>query len=298
MERLEAAMAKARAERGKAWAPAEEAVTPATADSALAPGVGVRRAQPGPGQSDGQLAGQASRAGDFLVLPPITITPRQARRKRLNAILGPEFSSPYDILRSRVLHQMKKEGWTRLAVTSPSTRCGKSTISMNLALSLARHSEKRIILMDFDLRRPALATFLDLTDAPDISRLLRSGGRLADHAVRYGENLAICANRIKVAQSAELLQSKSTAEALDRIEAEWQPDLIIFDTPPMQGNDDNLGFFAHVDCALVVAAAGSSTLAQIDRCEQEVGGLTNILGTVLNKCQYTDQNTGFDNSYY
>jgi Mrp family chromosome partitioning ATPase len=279
MERLEAAMAKARAARGTA--PAERGPAP-----------GGLMPRPAP------AAPAAPAGGDWAALPAVEITPRLARRKRLNALLGPELATHYDILRSRVLRQMREAGWTRLAVTSPTTKCGKSTISLNLALSLARHSDLKIVLMDFDLRHPSQAGLLGLKTCPDIAGLLRPGARFADYALRYGGNLAICANRAKVRNSAELLQSRDTEAALDRIEAEWRPDLMIFDTPPMQGNDDNLGFFARTDCALIIAAAGSSTLAQIDRCEQEVGHLTNILGTVLNKCRYADNNTGYDQSYY
>jgi Mrp family chromosome partitioning ATPase len=218
---------------------------------------------------------------------------------RLNAILGTEFSTPFDILRSRVVRQMQEAGWTRLAVTSPTMQCGKSTIALNLALSLARYGQLRILLMDFDLRRPALARMLGCeTRAKPITDLLHPEGRLADHAVRYGGNLAIGLNSAQVHHSAELLQSAESAAALDRIEAEWQPDIILFDTPPMRGSDDNLGFFSQIDCALIVAAAGHSTLAQIDRCEQEVANLTNVLGTVLNKCRYPDKTTGFEQSYY
>lgn len=271
MERLEAAMVKARAARGQARAALE------AADVA---------------------AGTPQGSGDWALLPTIEIPPRQARRKRLHALLGQQFATPYDILRSRVVRQMKEAGWTRLAVTSPTTKCGKSTISLNLALSLARYGQFRVILMDFDLRRPALAGLLNVKNGPDISGLLRPGARLTDYAVRFGPNLALCSNRSQVRHSAELLQSAATADALDRIEAEWKPDMILFDTPPMQGNDDNLGFFSKIDCALIVAAAGSSTVAQIDRCEQEVGHLTNILGTVLNKCRYSDDSAGFDQSYY
>ncbi len=235
---------------------------------------------------------------EWQALPGIEIPPRLARRKRLNALLGPEFSTPYDILRSRTVRQMKEAGWTRVAVTSPNTKCGKSTISMNLALSLARYGQFRIILMDFDLRRPALAKILDYRAAPDIEGLLHPGSRLSDYAVRYGPNLAICANRVAVRHSAELLLSHDTEASLDRIEAEWQPDIMIFDTPPMQGNDDNLGFFGRIDCALIVAAAGSTTIEQVDRCEREVGKLTNVLGTILNKCRFPDTSADYDAAYY
>lgn len=294
MERLEAAMAKARAARGARLGGRSEGAGEGLGGAGLeVTGVsGLRR------QAPKGAAREAEARPDLSVLPSLEITPALARRKRLNALLGPEFSTPYDILRSRVVRQMKEAGWKRLAVTSPTTQCGKSTISLNLALSLARYGQFRILLMDFDLRRPTMASLLDLRDAPDITGLLRGGGRLRDHAYRYGSNLAICPNRAAVQASAELLQSETVLATLDRLEAEWQPDFMIFDTPPMQGNDDNLGFLPQVDCALVVAAAGSTSLAQVDRTEEEVSQLTNVLGVVLNKCRYTDRNTGFDQSYY
>jgi protein-tyrosine kinase len=285
MERLEAAMAKARAARGEILLGEEAAGTRVAAKA------GARPTPDSSPQTSPALA-------DWSVLPAIDISPRQARAKRINAVMGPEFAGPYDILRSRVLRQMKDNNWTRLAVTSPRTKSGKSTTSLNLALSLARNGDQKIILMDFDLRRPSLAQLLNIKTAPDIAGLLGTGARFVDYAVRFGSNLAICTNRMAVRNSAELLQGRGTKEALDRIEAEWQPDIMIFDTPPMQGNDDNMGFFAHIDCALIIAGAGSDTLAQIDRCEQEVSNLTNVLGTVLNKCKHFDNNAGYDNSYY
>lgn len=280
MERLEAAMAKARAARRQIKPSIEAAAGGVALDAS---------------------AGTAAKHGteDWASLPAIDITPGLARRMRLNAILGTEFSTPFDILRSRVARQMQEGGWTRLAVTSPTMQCGKSTIALNLALSLARYGQLRILLLDFDLRRPSMARMLDINgQAAPITGLLRPQGTLAGHAVRYGSNLAICLNSTPVHHSAELLQGEATAAALDRIETDWQPDIMIFDTPPMRGCDDNLGFFSQIDCALIVASAGHSTLAQIDRCEQEVANLTNVLGTVLNKCRYPDKTTGFDQSYY
>ena len=281
MEGLEAAMAKARAARrdlqaGGGGAPA--AMVPRTTTRA------VPASEAGP--------------GDWASLTRIEISPQLARAKRINAAAAAKFASYYGILRARVLRQMKENGWTRLAVTSPREKSGKSTISLNLALSLARSDDQKIILMDFDLRRPSLAPLLAIKPVPDITGLLRPGAFFKDYALRHGSNLAICPNRMRVQNSAELLQGHGVKDALDRIEADWRPDVMIFDTPPMQGNDDNMGFFANVDCALIVAAAGSDTLTQIDRCEQEVGKLTNVLGIVLNKCRYADAGAGFDDSYY
>jgi protein-tyrosine kinase len=200
-------------------------------------------------------------------------------------------------LRSRVVRQMGEKGWKRLAVTSATAQCGKSTLALNLALSLARYGQFRILLWDFDLRRPALARLLELNAPPELVGLLR-GAKFADHAFSFGSNLAVVPNGMPMLQSAEVLQDAATLAMLDRIETAWKPDIVIFDLPPMLGNDDALGFLPHVDCALIVAAAEMTTVSQIDRCESEVGQLTNVLGVVLNKCRYTDTVTGSDQQYY
>lgn len=268
MERLEAAMAKARASRAEA--------------------LGRRQAE----------AGTAARAEiDSAPLPPVVLGPDLARRNRLGALLGQGPATPHDILRSRVVRQMSEKGWRRLAVTSPTTQCGKSTVALNLALSLARYGQFRILMLDFDLRHPSLAHLLGLRDAPEIAGLLQ-GGRLVDHGFSYGTNLALVPNGRALPRSAEILQEAETLNVIDRLERAWKPDIVIFDLPPMQGNDDALGFLPQVDCALIVAAAETSTLPQIDRTEAEVGQLTNVLGVVLNKCRYTDRVTGFDQAYY
>ena len=289
MERLEAAMAKARAARGEA------AVGEVRAGEARG---GDKAAFTRAASARSAASAAAFGPGDWSSLPVLDIPLRQAKARRINALMGAEFASQYDILRSRVLRQMTENNWTRLAVTSPRAKSGKSTISLNLALSLARSSDQRIILMDFDLRHPSLASLLGVKKGPEIAGLFHPSVFFKDYAIRHGSNLAICTNRSPVKNSAELLQGRSTKDMLDRIEEEWQPDIMIFDTPPMLGNDDNLGFFAHIDCALIVAGAGSDTIAQIDRCEQEVSGLTNVLGTVLNKCQFPDKTSGFDDAYY
>lgn len=283
MEGLEAAMAKARAAR-------QQALGGEPAPAAAPVARGPARALP--------ASAPTASLGDWASLTRFEIAPRQARSRRITAAEAGDFGSHYGILRARVMRQMKLNGWTRLAVTSAREKSGKSTISVNLALSLARNDDQKIILMDFDLRRPALASVLGISAAPDITGLLRPGAFFKDYALRHGSNLAICANRMRVQNSAELLQGHGVRDALDRIEAEWQPDIMIFDTPPMQGNDDNMGFFANVDCALIVAAAGSDTLTQIDRCEQEVAKLTNVLGVVLNKCRFADPGGGLDDAYY
>lgn len=283
MERLEAAMAKARAARRKARGVADEGILPVRESAVLVP-------------PQAYVVGFSD--DNWTNLRPLEISPEMAERKRLSALMGAQHSVPYDILRARVQKQMKDQSWSRIAITSPNQNCGKTTISLNLAFCIARQPELRVLLLDFDLRRPSMAKALGHTAPDNLIDVLEGRVDFGTNALRFGKNLAICTNHTSVQNSAELLQAPMTKQVLDDIEARWKPDVMIFDTPPLLGNDDNLGFLGQVDCALLVAAAGSSTITQIDSCEKELAGLTNVVGTVLNKCRYNDPGSTYDQSYY
>lgn len=279
MERLEAAMAKARSAREAAKGNAPAARPAATPGQAAAPQVN---------ESDALWA----------ALEEIEISPKLARSKRLSSLMGSEQAAPYDILRTRVLRQMREQGWKRLVVTSPNKACGKTTLSLNLALSIARRADLRVVLFDFDLRRPSLSGVLGRgSRAPELAQLLSGETDFATEAVRFGRNLAIVANRRAVPNPAETLLAPETVAFLNEIEARYAPDVMIFDTPPMIGIDDNLAFLGQVDCALLVAAAESTTAAQADTAERELAGITNVLGTVMNKCRYLESRDGYGSDY-
>jgi protein-tyrosine kinase len=272
MERLAAAMEKARSQRARASTDTVHSTPPRdTAD-------------PEPGV--------------WSALAPIELSARTIERGRLGALQGPAAASSFDVMRTRVLRTMRDNGWTRLAITSPDPGSGKTTLSANLALSLARKPELRVILMDFDMRRPALARLLDYANPGNLVDLLSGHVDFGDFAVRYGQNLAIALNASPVAHSAELLQGDRTPDLLDDITARGQPDLMIFDMPPLMGPADTLSFLEHIDGVLLVAAAEHTTVSQIDVSERELSDVTNVIGTVLNKCRYPDAEGGYQDGYY
>lgn len=209
---------------------------------------------------------------------------------------GPE-ATPFHMMRTKVLQQMRAKNWRRLAITSPSSACGKTTISTNLAFSLARQADLRVALVELDMRRPALARTLGIKpDRQQFSRVLEGTASAQDHMLRYGTNLAFGTNHTSIRNSSELLQSAAARDALSDLESRLNLSLIIFDMPPMLTCDDMLAFADKVDCVLLVAAAESTTIEQIDICERNLAEQTNFLGVVLNKCRYADDANGYD--YY
>jgi capsular exopolysaccharide synthesis family protein len=269
MERLEAALAKAREMRKTALDEGGAAHTDKSERSAT-----------------------ASR-GDWLTLPEISVSASRAQRNRIASLSNNRESGPYDMLRSRALRQMKEKEWTRIAVTSPEAGCGKTTIALNLALSMARQKDLKVMLFDLDLRRPTLQKALGHVPSVSLHEVLGDNGSFTDCAVRMGDNMIMALNAGAAARPAELLQSTRTSEMLNDIEKRWRPDVMVFDMSPMLASDDNVGFLGNVDTALLVAAAESTRLPNIDICEKELAQLTNVLGVVLNKCRYADDSVGY-----
>lgn len=243
-------------------------------------------------ESDNGRFSTAPRAA-WQALTPLAPNPSKLRGSRVVAQEGGTDAAPFDLMRTKILQQMRTNGWNRLAITSPSAGCGKSTIALNLALSMARQDEQHTILFETDMRKPALGKLLGAEPGPQISEKLAGRGSFSDHARRLGENLAIGFNSKPVERPAELIQSKATREALKRIEAIYQPDLMIFDTAPVLVSDDTLALASHVDCVLIIAATEETTVKEIDICERELAERTNVMGVVVNKFRYAAPEYGY-----
>lgn len=279
MEKIQSAIAKARAARSGDAAAASPA---APADRSAPP--------PRP------RAVAADIAAAWEALPAFTPAAALMQRNHVLAFEGGAGATPFNVLRTKLLQQMRANNWRRLAITSPGAGCGKSTLALNLAFSLGRQPELRTILAEIDLRRPSLARMLGLRGGHNFARVLQGGAEARDHMVRHGPNLALATNHGPVRNPAELLHNPSVPEALAEIEAAYDPDICLFDMPPMLAGDETMAFIGQVDCVLLVAAAESSTVKEVDDCERELAGQTNVLGVVLNKCRYMGPEYGY--SYY
>lgn len=272
MERLEAALEKARKNREMVQAPVQIATASIAADTSVA----ERWSQ----------------------LKEIKISARTARNNRISTLVKGANSGSYDLLRSRILRMMRENDWRTMAITSPNKTCGKTTICANIAISLARQPDLRIVALDFDMRRPSLHNVLGYRPSKSLHEIIERDRPVADGLVRVGENLAFGLNNRPAAAPAELLQSKLTRAKIEQIQEMFQPDIVIFDMPPMLVSDDHVGFLPTIDCGLLVGAADSTTITQLDNCEKELAELTSVMGVVLNKCRYTDADNGYEYGYY
>lgn len=241
-------------------------------------------AAPAPTPEAREAARDASLAAAWAALPELRISERQSDRSRLvsHGRQDPAHGV-FDMLRTRVAQAMAERGWRRLAITSPTKDCGKTFVSSNLALSLARRRGLRVGLMDLDLRLPSLAHIFGVVHPGALGDFLDGGDAVRDHFRRFGDNLAIAVNGVRRADSAELLNEPAAGAAIARAEAELGLGLTVFDLPPMLACDDVIAFLPHVDCVLLVAGGGVTRAEELRRCAKLIEDRTPVLGIVLNQ---------------
>jgi protein-tyrosine kinase len=191
----------------------------------------------------------------------------------------------FDMLRTRLLQALADRGWRRLAVTSPTHGCGKSFVAANLALSLARLTATRTVLVDLELRRPHLADIFGVRDVAPLAEFLSGDQPLEAHFRRMGRNLALGLNGAPVPDAATLLQDPDTTAALDAMTAQLQPDAVIYDLPPALVSDDVIAMIPHIDAVLLVVDGTRSSPADIKATERLFDGRVPLMGVVLNKAQ-------------
>lgn len=191
----------------------------------------------------------------------------------------------FDILRTRVAQAMAERGWRRLGVTSPTHGCGKSFTAANLALALARRPGSRTVLIDMDLRRPNLHALFGATPTGALRDFLDGTQPMESLFVRVGKTLAIGFNGEPAPDAGDVLHSDDTAQALQAMEVQLDPELTIIDLPPALVSDDVLAMKGRVDAVLLVADGTQTTAKDIRACEALFENRIPLMGVVLNRAQ-------------
>lgn len=279
MERIQSALDRARSRRqGKNDAPVQPP-----------------RSQPAAAPAAGKLPPDVRAAWEALV--EFKPDPAVLDAHCVAAFERTKLSKPLDMLRTKIVQIMSDNSWQRLAITSPSAGCGKTTISLNLAFSIARQSEQRVAVIEMDMRRPNIEATLGMSGKQyQFAEALAGRSPLQDQLFRIGDNMLVGSNHRVAKHPSELMQSSTMRDALAELEATYKPTITIFDMPPMLVTDDVMAFADKVDGVILVAAAESTSIKEVDVCESELAERTNVLGVVLNKCRYMGKDYGYD--YY
>ena len=137
----------------------------------------------------------------------------------------------YKAARTNIMFSLSADEKKTFAVTSYSKGEGKSTVSSNLAISFSK-MEKRVLLIDSDLRRPNLHNIFKVDNTAGLSNIIGKMGDF-DEIVHKDvlPNLDILTSGTIPPNPSELLCSARFANLVDRLNDEY--DYVIFDTPPI-----------------------------------------------------------------
>jgi len=191
----------------------------------------------------------------------------------------------FDTLRTQVLQKMEEHGWRTIAIVSPTPAAGKSIVSINLAISIAKLPHKTVMLVDFDLRRPSVARYLGLRQEKSINDFLTGNAKLSEIIVNPGiPRLTILPTNKPVKQSSETLSSNIIQNLVIELRERYDSRIVIFDLPPVLNADDAMVFLPQVDCVLLVVGNGLHTEPELTQ-SMRLLAKSNILGVVVNRAE-------------
>jgi capsular exopolysaccharide synthesis family protein len=189
----------------------------------------------------------------------------------------------FDVLRTQVLQKMDQNGWRTLAITSPTLESGKSVVAINLAISIAHQTQRTAMLVDFDLRSPAIARYLGLPTQTSLNEVFDGSAQVADALVNPGlPRLVVLPTQRPVPKSSELLSSRKVGHIITDLRDRYQDRIVIFDLPPVLAADDVIAVLPRIDCVLMVIGSGMSSQKEIEDAMRHMGS-ANLLGVALNK---------------
>src|SRR5947209_4999212 len=197
-------------------------------------------------------------------------------------------------LRTRLNHLQSIQPLRTLVVTSASPAEGKSFTATNLALTQAQLADKKIILADFDFRRPTLDKTFQIECSPGITDYLQGKATFTDILRRVGNtNLYLLTAGEAVPNPLELLNLKQCAALIDGLREQF--DWVILDSPPLLFAADGNLLATMCDGTILVVRIGSTTFDSVTRAIQSLCE-NNVLGIVVNGARRGERYSKY--SYY
>jgi protein-tyrosine kinase len=183
-------------------------------------------------------------------------------------------------LRTRLNHLQTLQPLHTLVVTSASPAEGKSFTAANLALTQAQLADKRVLLADFDFRRPTVDKTFQVPISPGLTNYLQGTASLGDILMRIGDsNMYVLAAGDAVPNPLELLNLKECVSLIAQLRSHF--DWVIIDSPPLLFAADGNLLATMCDGTILVVRIGTTTFDSVSRALQSLCE-NNVLGIVVN----------------
>jgi capsular exopolysaccharide synthesis family protein len=212
--------------------------------------------------------------------------------KNPDSILAENFR----LLRSNVEFYRISNPAKTIMITSPSQGTGKTTVATNLALSISQEGGD-VILVDADLRRPAVHTYLEMTRQPGLSDVTRNGADPQSVVRQWnGEgSLKVITAGDTHSETTPIAGSKGISAVLSSLKQ--CHDLVIVDSPPLIISD-SFNLASAADAVILVMEPGVTPEEQAKAIKEQLGRANaKILGIVFNKVSEESASSRYDYQY-
>jgi polysaccharide biosynthesis transport protein len=232
------------------------------------------------------------------MVPNVGQRPGQPAASRAVTTASPEaaVAEAYRVLRTNLIFSAAADGGRALVLTSANPGEGKTTTTANLAVALALNGAK-VLVVEADLRRPALHQHFRIQKTPGLSDLIVSKCQASQaiQSTRF-KGLQVLPCGYVPPNPAELLGSANMREIVQALRSCY--DWVLIDTPPVLAMADTPVLCPLVDGIVLVVSAEQSPRPAVLRAVDQVQGVGGkITGVVLNRVDLR-RNSYYYGQYY
>lgn len=184
-----------------------------------------------------------------------------------------------------------------IVITSPGAQDGKTTTLCNLGIAIAQ-LQKKVLLVDADLRKPRLHDIFGLDNNTGLSSFLCGQADLGKLVQKTDiENLFLVTGGPHPPNPSELLESNKMKEFMKEVKKEF--DFVLFDSPPINVVTDALILSPVADGVVLVAESGKTPKRALSRITPLFkNAKARLIGIILNKVSLTAHNYYYYSHYY
>ncbi len=192
-------------------------------------------------------------------------------------------SDQVKILRTQMLQRLLGFGGNSVLISSPRPGEGKTVNAINLAISIAQEVDRTVLLIDANLRKPAVHKYFGLGKTKGLADYLLGKASISDIMINPGiDKLTIIPGGRPLTTSSEMLGATRTADLVTEMKTRYTDRILVFDGPDILTNADAQVFAKLVDGVVLVVEAEKTARQDIKKAI-ELLGKTPLIGTIFNK---------------
>ncbi|GGE56889.1 P-loop NTPase family protein [Actibacterium pelagium] len=181
-----------------------------------------------------------------------------------------------DHLAIRVLRQSEALKLRRIGIAAPRNQKSETSLT-SLLLQGFRHLEgTKVFAFDLNTGSNGFTAFLARKAVP-----AQTNKQMTTASFRLAPNLAVSQIADPAISSMSCLTSYATLDEIDQIDAEFQPDLMLFDLPALLDHPDALAAAPMLDGLLICVPSDVTTERDLSMCRDRFEGILPIIGSVL-----------------